>query len=439
MQSLNINNQEQSSIAQYIKEHDTAVLTVMFTDIQGFTEITEEKGDQLATELRSKHDKILTDIIQKNNAGLVIKFIGDAVMAVFAEPSAAIDKSIQIQNAIEEFNQQENDLPSIKIRIGLHMGQVTVEENVQIDVFGRHVNRAARIESLAQGGQILMSYSVFDSAQGWFVAQKNIASVEHGLYQLKGIKGSVQIFEVYDPRATKPVTPSKGKITTKSTKTKLVTGILSAIVTVLIVFTLQWYQAVELRLESFYPENMRLADNSKLTLAGNQEDASRLVTNEMDPGPHLIYYPVGKNLRYYAELDLNRGLNQLKPTFKEWRLPSAQYRLTDDQLDTTTYTHTRNLKFYIQENQRMVEKNAQFAITVKRKIADEDIANTILITIVHDKKTILDEELSIDQQTMSKIKRLPKKTLWRSDLFDYQLDLYTAKGSIDISILGVFN
>ena len=126
MQSLNINNQEQSSIAQYIKEHDTAVLTVMFTDIQGFTEITEEKGDQLATELRSKHDKILTDIIQKNNAGLVIKFIGDAVMAVFAEPSAAIDKSIQIQNAIEEFNQQENDLPSIKIRIGLHMGQVTV-------------------------------------------------------------------------------------------------------------------------------------------------------------------------------------------------------------------------------------------------------------------------------------------------------------------------
>ena len=167
--------------------------------------------------------------------------------------------------------------------------------------------------------------------------------------------------------------------------------------------------------------------------------ASRLVTNEMDPGPHLIYYPVGKNLRYYAELDLNRGLNQLKPTFKEWRLPSAQYRLTDDQLDTTTYTHTRNLKFYIQENQRMVEKNAQFAITVKRKIADEDIANTILITIVHDKKTILDEELSIDQQTMSKIKRLPKKTLWRSDLFDYQLDLYTAKGSIDISILGVFN
>jgi hypothetical protein len=87
----------------------------------------------------------------------------------------------------------------------------------------------------------------------------------------------------------------------------------------------------------------------------------------------------------------------------------------------------------------MVEKNAPFAITVKRKIADEDIANTILITIVHDKKTILDEELSIDQQTMSKIKRLPKKTLWRSDLFDYQLDLYTAKGSIDISILGVFN
>lgn len=223
----------------------------MFTDIEGFTDLTEEMGDKLAAELRSQHDKILTDIIQENDSGLVIKYIGDAIMAVFAEPSAAIAKSVQIQNSIARFNLKDNGLPAIKIRIGLHMGQVTIEDNVELDIFGRHVNRAARIESLAQGGQILMSYSVFDSAQGWVVAQKNLGYKQHGLYELKGIEGPVQIFEVFDPKLTKPQTPTKGKIKEGSYKKTATMATISAFFAMSLLLMFQWYKDVELRLGDF--------------------------------------------------------------------------------------------------------------------------------------------------------------------------------------------
>ncbi|WP_019616344.1 adenylate/guanylate cyclase domain-containing protein [Psychromonas ossibalaenae] len=439
MQPLSINNQEESSIALYIKKHDTAVLTVMFTDIQGFTDITEEIGDELAVELRSKHDKILTDIIQDNDAGLVIKFIGDAVMAVFAEPSAAIDKSVKIQNAIAKFNLQDNNLPAIKVRIGLHMGQVTVEDTIELDIFGRHVNRAARIESLAQGGQILMSYSVYDSAQGWVVAQKNIDSQDHGRYELKGIDGAVQVFEVYDPKLTSPVTPTKGKVKESSNKKSVLMAAISAVFAVAILLTFQWYKHVELRLESFYPQDMRLADNTKIALAGNKEDASRLVENELEPGKHLIYYTVGKNLRYYTELVLERGLNQVKPKFKEWRLPSLHYRISDNKTKSTPYTRSKEFIFYSINNQLMSENSAKLSIEVERKVENNQINNTVLLTIEHEGNLIANEEIFVTQLLNSKIERQPKKTIWQSDLFNYELKLYTGRGAIDISIMGNFN
>ena len=68
----------------YRRSEDTSVLTVMFTDIQGFTEITETQGDQVANELRRRHDEIVCSIIEDRGAGRVIKHIGDAVMAVFS-------------------------------------------------------------------------------------------------------------------------------------------------------------------------------------------------------------------------------------------------------------------------------------------------------------------------------------------------------------------
>jgi len=439
MQPLSINNTEKSSIAQYIRKHDTAVLTIMFTDIQGFTDITEEIGDELAVKLRSQHDKILTDIIQKNDAGLVIKFIGDAVMAVFAEPSAAIDKSVKIQNSIARFNLEDNNLPAIKVRVGLHMGQVTVEDTVELDIFGRHVNRASRIESLAQGGQILMSYSVFDSAEGWVVAQKNISSQKHGLYELKGIKGPVQVFEVYDPKLTTPHTPTKGKVKEGSKKKTVIMATLSAVVAITMLLFFQWYKDVELRLESFYPQDMRLANNTKLTLAGNETDASRLVTNELEPGKHLVYYAVGKNLRYYSVIELKRGDNQLKPNFNEWRLPSLSYRLNATDTETTSYNKQKKISYFELNGNSVITKVAELSITVTRDFSGENISNNLIITITHDGQRLHEEKIVIQQAVDNGIERRPKQVIKASSQFSYELGIYTGKGAVDVSMLGAFN
>ena len=160
------------------------------------------------------------ETIEEGGAGMVIKFIGDAVMAVFSEPSAAVERSLLIQKRIHEFNLADHEYDQLAVRIGLHMGQVAVEENIQADVFGRHVNRAARIESMASGGQIYMSYTVFDSAKGWLEAHNELVWTLHGAYFLKGIDKPVEIYEVCDPAITQPCPPAKGQRQAAISKTR---------------------------------------------------------------------------------------------------------------------------------------------------------------------------------------------------------------------------
>jgi len=139
-------------VDEYRRLKNTAVLTIMFTDIQGFTEFTERAGEARANEFRRRHDEILHNVVESGQAGRVIKHIGDAVMAVFSEPSRAVECALKIQEAIRQLDPGGEE-KELRVRIGLHMGQVTIEDQVAPDVFGRHVNRASRVESLAPAGR----------------------------------------------------------------------------------------------------------------------------------------------------------------------------------------------------------------------------------------------------------------------------------------------
>jgi len=195
---IKISKEELSSVDSFRKGRDTAVLTVMFTDIQGFTLMTETKGEVYSAEIRDQHDAILTREIEKNNRGLIVKFIGDAVMAIFAEPSSAVETALDIQSALQVFNQNESKLDDINVRIGLHMGQVSVENNLQVDVFGRHVNRAA--------------------AKGWLGSHEYIEWTNHGNYQLKGIDEETAIYEVLDKRLNLSPKAPAGKLNSSNSK-----------------------------------------------------------------------------------------------------------------------------------------------------------------------------------------------------------------------------
>ena len=193
-------------VEEFCNRHRTAMLVVLFTDLAASTDLAERRGEVHAQTIRQRHDHMLREIIERDGAGECLKTIGDALMCIFAEPSAAVERAVEIQETLAHYNADHADDSAIRVRIGMHVGQVAIEDEVHKDVFGRHVNRAARVESLAQPGQILMTYPVYDSAAGW-LAEKRLNWCDHGEYSLKGIPEPVRIVEIYSPEQRKPRAP----------------------------------------------------------------------------------------------------------------------------------------------------------------------------------------------------------------------------------------
>lgn len=205
---LTADGSQLASVGEFLQEHNTALLVIMFTDLEGSTELAEQRGEIYSQEVRLKHDTVLKDIVHRDGDGRCIKNIGDALMCVFAKPTDAVARAVEMQQAIAAYNNQNRE-PPIRIRVGLHMGQVVVEgDSVANDVFGRHVNRAARVESLTPPGHVLMTHPVYDSAKGW-LSDQQLSWHDHGHYVLKGIDEPTRMYEVNWPDGPEPV-PLKG-------------------------------------------------------------------------------------------------------------------------------------------------------------------------------------------------------------------------------------
>lgn len=175
----------------------TAVLAIVFADIANSTQQREELGEVRYEELREEFEREFGRIICMGDAGVVVKGTGDGALAVFSEPSTAVERCLEVQRALAKH--------PFKLRLGVDMGQVSVKSSFGIvaDVFGRQVNRAARIESLAEAGHILTSFHVYDCAFGW-LREKNVQWHNHGTHELKGFAEPTSIHEVFDPRTTSP-------------------------------------------------------------------------------------------------------------------------------------------------------------------------------------------------------------------------------------------
>ena len=183
---------------EYRQRKLTSILTIAFTDICNSTALREQLGEIKYEQVREEHDDHVQDLIETDDSGCIVKSTGDGVLAVFSEPSVAVEKCVELQNQMagHEF---------FKLRIGLDMGQVTVKSKGGIvqDVFGRHVNRAARIEALAEPGHILTSFNVFDCAIGWIKGGK-IAWHNHGHAKAKGFESPISVHEFYDSETGAP-------------------------------------------------------------------------------------------------------------------------------------------------------------------------------------------------------------------------------------------
>lgn len=202
-----IDEHELQLVADYCRERRSAVLVLLFTDLQGSAVVGDQRGDPYYIKWRSTHESILTRVMVNYTNGRIIKWIGDSLLAVFSEPSSAVQAALRMQRELRAWNRRHpNDAPML-LRIGLHMGQVTVEERgVSRDVFGGHVNKAARVEALAGGGQIYLTHAVFDSAHQFLKGKRGLAWDHLGEHHLRGIEEAERLYAV---RAEPTSTTSK--------------------------------------------------------------------------------------------------------------------------------------------------------------------------------------------------------------------------------------
>ena len=145
-------------------------VTVLMTDLRGFTSLAEKLSSEAVTDLLNFYFGKMSQIINSYH-GTIIEFLGDAVLAVFGAPvpsekqsKEAVAAAITMQNAMGQTNAycEEKGYPPLEMGIGIHRGEAFIgnvgsEKMMRYNVIGRIVNECSRIESYSVGGQVLIS------------------------------------------------------------------------------------------------------------------------------------------------------------------------------------------------------------------------------------------------------------------------------------------
>ncbi len=167
----------------------------LFTDIKGSTALYEQLGDAKAYNLVRDHFKVLFDAVEKNQ-GVVVKTIGDAVMASFLQPSLALEAALTVHQTIDALKIPGTD-ESVVVKMGIHSGPaIAVTMNQRFDYFGQTVNKAARIQGLAQDQEIYFSEAVFQDAASRKTLTSRKAAVRRYRAHLKGIEGDQVVYAI---------------------------------------------------------------------------------------------------------------------------------------------------------------------------------------------------------------------------------------------------
>lgn len=175
-----------------------AARTFLFSDIESSTRTWETHPDEMAAALET-HDAILADAVSLHG-GSIVKTTGDGVMAMFPEPTEALVAAVAMITGLAGADWA--DLPPLRIRVGIHSGDAQVRGD---DFFGPTVNRAARIMSVASGGQILVSDVVESMTSGRLPSGLSFRDL--GEHRLKDLGGAHRVFQLCGPGLTSSFPP----------------------------------------------------------------------------------------------------------------------------------------------------------------------------------------------------------------------------------------
>ncbi len=164
-----------------------STLTFLFTDIEGSTLLWERYPDAMKSAL-ARHDDLLREAVTVHG-GRVIKTTGDGLHAVFASTSDAVLGVLAAQRALA--NEQWGEVGRIGVRMGLHSGAAEAREG---DYFGATLNRAARLMSIASGGQILLSEAAAGLVRDVLPPDASLRDL--GEHRLKDLKRAERVYQL---------------------------------------------------------------------------------------------------------------------------------------------------------------------------------------------------------------------------------------------------
>ncbi len=191
---------KQQPAAEAGQGYESVTRAVLFTDIVGSTAYFEQRGDEAGLAMVERHNELLFPLVAEHG-GTVIKTIGDAIMAGYESAASAIRSAVAMQQRLKLHNAEQPADDRISVRIGVNYGRVLTRGQ---DLFGDVVNAAARVESLARGGQVLVSTAVEQQLGDSFPVPRSL----YDAVRVKGKREPVEVFEVrWDPEAeAEPIT-----------------------------------------------------------------------------------------------------------------------------------------------------------------------------------------------------------------------------------------
>ena len=161
---------------------------IVAADVVGYSRLMGRDESGTVTRLRIVRKQTLEPNIARHG-GRIVKLTGDGALMEFSSAVEAVSSAIEFQQAMAKWNQDLSDDHALRFRIGVHLGDLIVEEG---DLYGDGVNIAARLEAEAPAGGILVSRTVRESAAGRLKATFE----DLGSLQLKNIERPVRTFEV---------------------------------------------------------------------------------------------------------------------------------------------------------------------------------------------------------------------------------------------------
>jgi YVTN family beta-propeller protein len=174
------------------------VVTVMFTDVEGSTDVTRRLGDEEGRRVLEAYKRLVREEVERHS-GREIDSIGDGFFITFSSTRRAVTCAVEIQKALDRQGDEQPEEP-VRVRIGLNVGEVIEREG---HPFGAAVNATQRVAAHAKGGQILVSEPVRHLAG----TIPGVSFRDRGRREVKGFAERWRLYEVVWERAAKPAPP----------------------------------------------------------------------------------------------------------------------------------------------------------------------------------------------------------------------------------------